>query len=206
MELDHLAHRLTTGLVRIAVAANRTDGAGVERTVTQQQALLLLTRRARAYSLASLSTDLGIPLPATQAALATLSREGLVSVRPDPSYSPHEMRAELTERGRAQAPEFRNWADALLTELESFGADDQRRLLEIVTNRILAMQRSGQIPITRLCVTCRFFDGYAHAGTAEPHHCRLVDAPFGYRQLRLRCPDQRPRPEPLPPEPWPPEP
>jgi hypothetical protein len=103
------------------------------------------------------------------------------------------MRVELTEGGRATAPGFLNWADALLAELEELGEDDQRRLLQVVTNQILAMQQRGQIPITKMCVTCRFFDGYAHVGTPEPHHCRLVDAPFGYRQLRLRCPDQSPK-------------
>jgi DNA-binding MarR family transcriptional regulator len=195
VDFDHLAHRLTTGLVRVAVAAGKTDEAGLERTVTQQQALLLLARRPQEYTLNSLSTELGMPLPATQAALATLSREGLVSIRPNPSYSPHDMLVELTERGRAESPEFLNWADALLTELEELGEEDQRHLLQVVTNQILAMQRRGQIPITKMCVTCRFFDGYAHVGTAEPHHCRLVDAPFGYRQLRLRCPEQTPKPD-----------
>jgi DNA-binding MarR family transcriptional regulator len=194
MDFDHLADRLTTGLVRVAVAADKTDAVGLERTVAQQQALLLLARRAQEYSLSRLATELGMPIPAAQAALATLCREGLVSMEPDPSYSPHELRVALTERGRAAAPGFLNWADALLTELDELSEDDQRRLLQVVTNQILALQQRGQIPITKMCVTCRFFDGYAHVGTPEPHHCRLVDAPFGYRQLRLRCPDQSPGP------------
>jgi hypothetical protein len=41
-------------------------------------------------------------------------------------------------------------------------------------------------------VTCRFFDGYAHPGSAEPHHCWLVDTPFGHQELRLRCPEAQP--------------
>jgi DNA-binding MarR family transcriptional regulator len=198
VDFDHLAHRLATGLVRVAVATDSTGGAeaGLERTIAQQQALLLLARRPREYSLSSLSADLGMPMPTAQTALATLCREGLVSMQPNPSYSPHDMRVALTERGRAQAPAFLNWADALLTELEELGEDDQRRLLQVVINQISAMQRSGQIPITKMCVTCRFFDGYAHVGTSQPHHCRLVDAPFGHRQLRLRCPEQSPRTDP----------
>jgi DNA-binding MarR family transcriptional regulator len=195
VEFDHLVHRLTTGLVRVAVAADRSGPPDLERTIAQQQALLLLARRPQEYSLSSLSTDLGMPMPAAQTALATLCREGLVSMEPSPSYSPHDMRVELTEHGRAQAPEFLNWADALLTELEELGEDDQRRLLQFVTNQIFAMQRRGEIPITKMCVTCRFFDGYAHVGTTEPHHCRLVDAPFGYRELRLRCPEQQQNPK-----------
>jgi DNA-binding MarR family transcriptional regulator len=195
MEFDHLVHNLTAGLVRVAVATLEPGQTDAERTIAQQQALLLLARRPRAYALSSLSAELGMPMPATQAALATLSRQGLVRMEPTPSYSPHDMRVELTEFGRAQAPELLNWADALLGELEELSEEDQRRLLHVVTGRIFAMQRRGQIPITKMCVTCRFFDGYAHAGTPEPHHCRLVDAPFGYRQLRLHCPEQQPQPD-----------
>jgi hypothetical protein len=62
------------------------------------------------------------------------------------------------------------------------------------------MQREGQIPVTKMCVTCRFFDGYAHPGSAEPHHCWLVDAPFGHQQLRLRCPEGQPGEGPTRPE------
>jgi DNA-binding MarR family transcriptional regulator len=195
-DLNDLGHRLTTGLVRVAVAAQRAGGAGadLERTLAQQQVLLILARRRGEYSLSGLSADLGMPVPTAQAAIATLCREGLVSMAPHPSYSPHDMRVELTEHGQAQAPEFLNWADTLLTEVDDLSEADQRRLLRTVTDQILAMQRRGQIPVTKMCVNCRFFDGYAHAGTAEPHHCWLVDAPFGYRQLRLRCPEQTPRP------------
>jgi DNA-binding MarR family transcriptional regulator len=191
---NDLDHRLTTGLVRVAVAAQNAGdaAAGLERTLAQQQALLLLARRRHEYSLSDLAADLGMPIAAAQASIATLCREGLVSMGPSPSYSPHDMRVELTERGRAQAPEFLNWADTLLAEVEQLSESEQRRLLRTVTDQIFAMQRRGQIPVTKMCVTCRFFDGYAHAGATEPHHCWLVDAPFGYRQLRLRCPEQEP--------------
>jgi DNA-binding MarR family transcriptional regulator len=195
---DDLGHRLITGLVRVAVAAQNAGEAadGLERTLAQQQALLLLARRRRAYSLSGLAADLGMPVSTAQATIATLCREGLVAMGPHPSYSPRDMRVELTEYGLVQAPEFLNWADTLLTEVENLSEVDQRRLLRMVTEQILAMQRRGQIPVTKMCVTCRFFDGYAHAGGSEPHHCWLVDAPFGYRQLRLRCPEQIPRTQP----------
>jgi hypothetical protein len=91
-----------------------------------------------------------------------------------------------------QLPEEYFGAD-LLAETERLDRDGQAQLLRLVLDRILSMQRSGQIPISRMCVTCRFFDPYVHAGTGLPHHCHLVDAPFGNRQLRLRCPEAQPR-------------
>ena len=63
---------------------------------------------------------------------------------------------------------------------------------DLVTDQIAQLQRAGRIPVTRICLTCRYFDGYAHPGTNLPHHCHLVDAPFGYREFRLRCPEQTP--------------
>jgi hypothetical protein len=119
-----------------------------------------------------------------------LAREGLVRLRPCPSYAPDEVRISLTAKGREAVPELANWADALLGEVEHLDETAQRRVLELVTDQIANLQRQGRIPITRICLTCRFFDGYAHPGTSEPHHCWYVDAPFGYRQLRLRCPEQ----------------
>jgi hypothetical protein len=114
-------------------------------------------------------------------------------VSPSPSYAPHAVRVGLTDRGRALTPETLNWAADLLAEIHRLDEDPQRRLLGVVVDRIAEMQAAGQIAVTRMCVTCRYFGPYAHPGTEQPHHCHLVDAPFGHRALRLRCPDQEPR-------------
>ena len=129
----------------------------------------------------------------TVTAVATLAREGLVALGPAPSYAPGDVRVELTDRGREQDRRMLNWAAELLVEMDRLDDADQTRLLRLVLDRISAMQWAGQIPITRMCVTCRFFDPYLHAGSALPHHCHLVGAPFGHRQLRLRCPEQQQR-------------
>jgi DNA-binding MarR family transcriptional regulator len=154
--------------------------------------LLLLSRRREVYPLTELSADLGMTTQATLAAITTLSREGLVSMAPSPSYAPRDMVVSLTGQGRANSPELLNWAANLLGELHSLDDDGQRRLFSVVIDQIRRMQRAGRIPVTRMCVTCRFFDGYAHAGSPEPHHCWLVDGAFGHMQLRLRCPDAIP--------------
>lgn len=109
---------------------------------------------------------------------------------PAPSYSPGEVRVALTDRGLAQSPQVRHWAGDLLAAVDELGPAEQERLLDVVLKHIQLMQRRGQIPVTRMCVTCKFFDGYAHPGSTAPHHCNLVDAPFGHRELRLRCPEQ----------------
>ena len=195
MDADSLASRLAAGLVRVAVTAQSDtvapgEAPQIERTVAQQQMLLLLARRTENYRLTELASLLGMTVPTAVSTSGALAREGLVRMRPSPSYAPDEVRIQLTARGRAAVPHLANWADALLGEVEYLDEEAQQRVLDHVTEQIMELQRAGRIPVTRICLTCRYFDGYAHPGTNLPHHCHLVDAPFGYRELRLRCPEQ----------------
>ncbi|BCB88959.1 MarR family winged helix-turn-helix transcriptional regulator [Phytohabitans suffuscus] len=201
MDLETSTHRLATGLTRVAVAVQAAESpTQLERTIAQQQVLLLLSRRSEVYPLSELSADLNMTSHATMSAIATLAREGLVSVDPSPSYAPHAVRIALTELGRAQSPELLNWAADLLAELHQLDREGQHQLLAVVAGQIRRMQREGQIPVTKMCVTCRYFDGYAHPGTEEPHHCWLIDKPFGHQYLRLRCPEGQPGEGPVRPD------
>jgi DNA-binding MarR family transcriptional regulator len=195
VDYEPVALRLAHGLSRAAVAidlAGDETSAALERTFAQQMLLLHLRQRYGTFALDELATALGMSETDTLAAVGTLVREGLATMSPTPSYTPHEVRVSLTDRGRHEAPELLNWASDLLTEIDRLNEDEQRQLLQLVFERILAMQRAGQIPVNRMCVTCRFFEPYAHAGTERPHHCHLVGAPFGMSQLRIRCPEQQP--------------
>jgi len=193
VDLEALPHRLATGLVRVAVAmhlAGDDPAAGLERTLAQQQLLLLLSRRRGGYKLSDLAADVGMTAAATESSIGTLVREGLVVM--GPAAGPGDVPVRITDRGRAQAPELLHWASDLLAEFRKLDEVGQRQLLHVVTGHIRRLQRQGQIPVVKMCLTCRFFDGYAHPGTADPHHCRLVDAAFGHQLLRLRCPEQEP--------------
>lgn len=197
LNIDPVGVRLAYGLSRAAVAidlAGDEGSATLERTVAQQLVLLHLRRhRHRAAMIADFAGELAMTVDDTVTAVGTLAREGLVAMSPTPSYAPGDVRVELTELGRGQRKEMLNWAADLLEEIERLEENDQARLLRFVLERIVSMQWAGQIPISRMCVTCRFFDPYVHAGSLSPHHCHLVNAPFGNRQLRLRCPEQQPR-------------
>jgi DNA-binding MarR family transcriptional regulator len=193
VDFEALPHRLATGLARVAVAmhlAADDPAAGLERTLAQQQLLLLLSRRRDGYALADLAADAGMTAAATESAIGTLVREGLVVMRP--AASAPDVLVRITDQGRAQAPELLHWASDLLAELRNLDEVGQRQLLHVVTDHIRRLQQQGQIPVVKMCLTCRFFDGYAHPGAVDPHHCRLVDAPFGHQLLRLRCPEQEP--------------
>jgi DNA-binding MarR family transcriptional regulator len=197
VETDALVARLAAGLVRVAVTTqddttrdNGADPPRIERTIAQQQMLLTLGRRAQEYRLSDLAADLDMTVPVTVATSGALAREGLIQMRPCPSYAPDDVRVGLTAAGRAAIPRLSNWAGALLGEIAHLDEQTQREVLRHVAEQITRLQREGRIPVTRICVTCRYFEGYADPGAAAPHHCWYLDVPFGYRQLRLRCPDQ----------------
>lgn len=193
MTLERQAQKLIAGLVRVAVMSpaevDSDDAPRHSQHPVEHQAMLLLSRRDREYRLAALAAELGASVPATMAVLSPLIEQGLVEMRPAPSYASHDMRVAATEKGLAQTPAPANWADALISEVDSLDDLAQQRLLRVVTTQISDLQQEGRIPVTHMCLSCRFFEGYRHPGTAAPHHCWFVDAPFGYRELRLHCPD-----------------
>ena len=70
----------------------------------------------------------------------------------------------------------------------------QAALYRALLKTVRALQVRGRIPVSQMCVTCRFFRPYAHPGARQPHHCALVDAPFGDAQIRLDCPEHQAAP------------
>jgi DNA-binding MarR family transcriptional regulator len=201
MTLEAQAAKLIAGLVRVAVMApdERADTVrhGPVHPV-QRQIMLLLSRRDREYRLTALADELGTGVSATMAVLQPLIAEGLVEMRPAPSYASRDMRVAATQQGLATVPAPANWADRLLAEVDDLDETDRARMLRLVTTRIGDLQQEGSIPITHMCLSCRFFDGYRHPGRPAPHHCWFVDAPFGYRELRLHCPEHAPAGRPAP--------
>jgi len=105
--------------------------------------------------------------------------------REEPRSAPLEARLEAARRC-ADWPEFLAEAAGELNEAE------QRMLLGALIKMIRHMQERGEIPVARMCVQCRYFRPHVYRDAARPHHCDLVDAPFGDGDLRLDCPDFQP--------------
>ena len=106
MTLEAQAQKLVVGLVRVAVMAP-TDTPPDERSTLpppHRQVLLLLGRRDREFRLSDLAAELGSSVAATMAIVSPLVAEGLVEMRPAPSYAAHDMRVAATERGLALTP------------------------------------------------------------------------------------------------------
>ncbi|HKT03863.1 MAG TPA: hypothetical protein VJT31_30400 [Rugosimonospora sp.] len=192
---DELAGRLAVGLVRLAAALDAATTGNADRqphTLTEQQVLLVLAGRDGPCSVEELAARVAMTRALLVPVLSRLREDGLITMAPAPSYDPDQVSVALTERGRQLPPPLLNWAGRLLASLAEVPDGEQQRLLTLVVDRIVLLQRRGRLPVARMCLTCRFFQPYAHPGEPDPHHCALVNAAFGHAQLRVHCPEQLP--------------
>jgi len=194
---EPLAQRVTVGLAKIALSLKtRSWKAAGRRGVTPTQAQVLALLRARRDTGARLSTvadGLGVTRPTASDAVTVLVRKGLV--RKD--KAPDDGRAValyLTAAGAAKAVETADWPDALLGAIEVLSAAEQGVFLRSLVKMIHGLQQRGDIAVSEMCLTCRYFRAYAHDDADEPHHCAYVDAPMGDRHLRLDCREHAPAP------------
>lgn len=190
-----VARRVADALARIAAALKSRSWQEGERlglTPTQAEILALLARPGNdGLGLTAVADRLQVTRPTASDAVAALVRKGLV----EKASAVEDRRAivlRLTAAGGTAAAGILDWPDFLTRAVGTLPASDQQALLSGLVGTIRALQTAGDIPVQRLCVTCRYFRANAHADADAPHHCALVDAPFGDRHLRLDCPDQRP--------------
>lgn len=195
---DRVAQTVTTGLVKLGIALKSRDWreAGEQGlTPTQGQILALLRlRQTRGMRLTELAAGLAVTTATVSDAVATLVQKGLVRKQ----RSRDDARAlaiTLTEAGTREAERVAGWPDFLVEAVEALSPEEQAVFLRGLIKMIRTLQERGQIPISRMCVTCRFFRPHVHENADRPHHCAFVDAPFGDRHLRLECPDYEVAPD-----------
>jgi DNA-binding MarR family transcriptional regulator len=196
MEADPLDARVVTGLAKIGLATRHrawADGQGL--TPTQGQILALLRARpGTALRLAEIAEAMAVSPPTATVAVQALERKGLVRK----SRAADDARARaitLTAAGEREAQRAAGWSEFLLAAVDALSPEEQEVFLRGLIKMIRTLQERGEIPVSRMCVTCRFFRPYAHPGSPRPHHCAFVDAPFGDRSLRLDCADHETAPE-----------
>ena len=156
---------------------------------TQLQLLLrLATDPPARRRIGVLAAELDVTHPTVSDAVAVLRRKGLV----DREGDGRRAALGLSTRGRALAVDLADWDRRTRAQLTGLPTAEKEAMLRLLLDLIAGLQRSGAISIARMCVTCRFFRPNAHAGTAQPHHCALVDAPMGASELRVDCAEHEP--------------
>lgn len=189
---DPLGKRVVTGLAKVGLATRHrawSEAEGRGLTPTQGQILALLRLRPEAgMRLSELAEALAVTAPTASVAVRALVDKGLVAK----TRSRDDGRAvaiALTEAGRREAERAAGWADFLLAAVDELAPGEQEAFFRGLVKMVRALQERGEIPVSRMCSTCRFFRPNAHPGSDRPHHCAFVDASFGDRHLRLECAD-----------------
>ena len=132
-----------------------------------------------------LSSRLGVTLPTISDSGRALVDKGLVTRQPDPRH-PRASLLVLTATGKATAKKARSWPEFLAEAVATLSVAERAGFLAGLVKMIGALQAAGQIPTSRMCITCVHFHPNAHAGP-RPHHCGFVDAPMASDQLRIDC-------------------
>jgi DNA-binding MarR family transcriptional regulator len=192
-----LPGKLVTGLSKLGIAMRHQawSRAGLRGLNPTQGQVLVVLRGAGGAGLriTELADRLAIAPATVSDSVAALARKGLVTKARDPADG-RAVSVFLTVTGQAEAEDAAGWPDVLLEAVRTLEEDEQAALYRALLKTIRALQLRGRIPISQMCVTCDFFRAHAHPGEPQPHHCALVDAPFGDAQVRLDCPEHRAAP------------
>jgi DNA-binding MarR family transcriptional regulator len=189
-----LPHRVSMALERIALAVRsqswqRARARGL--TPTQAQVLVLLGGEKGGRRLGAVAAALGVTPATASDAIRSLEEKRLVRrVR-----SVDDARAlclTLTPAGRREARRAADFGEFLAEAAARLSPAEQAALYRGALDLIRGLQEKRQIPVSRMCLDCRFFRPNAHDDLARPHHCAFVDAPFGDAHLRIDCADHRP--------------
>lgn len=188
---EPIARRVTGGLVRIGLVlkSRAWKGAGPAGvTPTQGQALSMLRDAPEGMRLISLAQLLGVSAPTASDAVNSLVEKGFARKEPGPDKRSITLR--LTPDGAALADRTVEWPDFLAEAVEALTPQEQAAFLRMLLKLVRTLQEKGDIPVQRMCVTCRHFRPYVHDDASTPHHCAFVGAAFGDRHLRLNCAEQ----------------
>ncbi|MFJ9458820.1 MarR family winged helix-turn-helix transcriptional regulator [Kitasatospora sp. NPDC101447] len=189
------SEQLLIGLTRLgqAVRLSTWHNAGpVRLTPLQADILLFLAGDRRPRRQGEIVTALASTAPTVSDAVRALVGKELVDRQRDRADS-RAVTLALTDAGRAEAERLAVVPPPLGEALAALDGDTVAAMLRGTTTMIRALQRHGAVPVSRTCVTCRFYRPDAHPEDPHaPHHCDFVDAPFGDGQLRVDCPDHEP--------------
>lgn len=200
-QLEHdagpLEQRLAHALARISLAlryAARRRASTCGLTPTQGEILVWLRSHPDA-ALHQLAEGLAVTPATASDAVDALEAKGLLR-KHKARQGGRALRLRLTARGRRQAEQAAAWPDVVAQAAASLPVAAQRALLTGALAVIKVLQDRGQIPLTRMCVTCVYFRPYVHPDPERPHHCALVNGAFGEDWLRVDCTDHQLDPAP----------
>lgn len=183
--------RIAAGFARINIAmrAKAWAHAGANGlTPTQADILTMLASRNVPLRLSLIAEQLAVSAATASDAVTSLVSKGLVE-KGRAADDGRAIALKLTKAGARMVATVADWSGFLGTAAETLDEAEKAQLLKLILKMIRTLQERGEIPVTRMCATCKYFGPNEHDNPRTPHHCHLVDAPFGDHHLRLDCPE-----------------
>lgn len=175
--------------VQVAMRADNWEEFGQEGlNPTQGQILQLLGSRAAPLRLSDVAEELALSAPTVSDSVRVLVEKGYVN-KAKSKADARAVALRLTSTGKRIVKRLDSPGKSLEIVLASLPETDQLQLYRTMLRVIRELQEKGRIPISRMCVTCRYFRPNVHKDAERPHHCSLVDDAFGDRTLRSDCPE-----------------
>lgn len=176
-------------LAHLAHASSWDKWASHGLTPTQRKILSFLESRREAVSLSAVAIELGVTPATASDSVASLEAKGFVRKRRS-HVDGRAIALLLTQEGRNAVVALAALPDPMQAAFAVLSSAEQEAFYRSAIKMIRNLQETGTLPITRMCVRCKYFDPFRYPDSATPHHCHLVGAPFADRHLRIDCPDQ----------------
>jgi DNA-binding MarR family transcriptional regulator len=187
-----LPQALASALRRLAHLAHASawdQWAAQGLTPTQRKILEFMHVRRDAVDSSTVAQEVGVTPAAVSESVIALEAKGLIRKRLS-HVDGHAIALALTAEGRQSLTALAALPDPMQAAFEALGGGEQEAFYRSAIKMIRNLQEIGLMPITRMCVRCKYFDPFRYPDSATPHHCHLVGAPFADRHLRIDCPEQ----------------
>ena len=176
-------------LAQIAHTSSWDQWVSQRLTPTQRRILEFLGSRRESVTLSTVAHELGVTPATASDSVGALEAKSLIRKRRS-HVDGRALAIMLTADGRRAVTELDALPDPLQQAVSALTTGEQDSFYRSSIKMIRALQESGHLPISRMCVRCRYFDPFRYPDSPAPHHCHLVGAPFADRHLRIDCPEQ----------------
>ena len=191
--MSEVAEKIAEGLQKIsqAIRTNEWDCAFKEElTPTQAEILSTLHGNGKGsqVKVKDVAAKLGVTMPTAVDSINALCRKGFIKK----TKSEEDKRARLlalSPKGRNAAKGISNWTQFLQDAIDELDSPEQSSMLKGLIKIVLQLQQQKKISVANMCITCKYFQAFAHKKSTNPHHCHYVNLPFGDENLRIFCPD-----------------
>lgn len=189
--------RVGMAILRMSQAVKRlslTEVEGEGLTPVQAQTLLFV-RHTKAFltSIGRLAAALGTTHVTAVGVVNGLIRRNLLTKEPSP-YDRRVTLLRLTPDGERICQNLDRFGHTLEEALGQLDEADLAALEEQLGALVWSLYAAGALQVSEPCRGCVHFRENAAPGSAEPHHCQLIQRFLTEADSRLDCPDHTPAP------------